>query len=834
MKQKHLCVWIGIAAMAFGVVARVEAKTRKGDKFLKEGKAAELRQDWDAAVVSYQQAFDEDPSDTAYIIAIRHARFESGQKHVDVAQKLRSDGKLSEALAEFQKALIADPSSAIAIQEIKRTRTMIEDGAKPGAKTEDRGLSPSDREKKNVQERVESMLAPPELKPVTMPPMFKINNQPVKVLFDTVGAVGHINVVYDSGLQPNPARYNVNLEGQSIDQALDYIALLTHTFWKPITANAIFVTDDNVTKRRDYEDEVVKVFYITNATSVQEFTEIATAIRTVAEIRRVFTYNAQKAMIVRDTVDKVALAEKLVHDLDKPKSEVVVDLIVMQANSDRTRDLAATLASLGSSGLSPGVNVPVNFGSTTTTDSNNGGTPTTTGSTIPLSRIPHLSINQFNATLPGAILNAILGDNRTKVLDSPQVRASDGMKVTLKVGSRIPYATGSFQPGVGSVGVSPLVSTQFNYADVGVTVDLTPQVHSADEVTLHVEVTVSSLLSYTNLGGIQQPIIGQNANTADLRLREGEVNILGGLSQLQTTDNTSGIPGLVNIPVLGKYLFGANHMEKQDSELLIALIPHIVRTPDYTAENLRGIFAGNDTTVKINYAPKPDGVAQDGAAPSAAADLTPAAASQAAGLAPASAPVPAPGSAPGQNPAQSQTGTPPAVQQAIAQLLSQPGIAPQGSPSSSASQPGAAPQGAGSGLQVLFMPASIQASVSAPVMVNVQVANVADLFSASPIRIKFDPTQLRLNEIAPGPLFSGDGGRLTSVKDIRNDTGEAMLTVTRLPGSAGVSGSGSIATLNFTAVGSGASNIEVTELGLKNSQMQPLAAKLVALPVKVQ
>ena len=118
-------------------------------------------------------------------------------------------------------------------------------------------------------------------------------------------------------------------------QAFDYLAMLTHTFWKPISANAIFVTEDNPTKRRDYEDEVVKMFYVTNATSVQEFQEIATAIRTVADIRRVFTYNAQKAMIVRGTVDAVALAEKLVHDLDKPKSEVVIDVIVMQANSDR-------------------------------------------------------------------------------------------------------------------------------------------------------------------------------------------------------------------------------------------------------------------------------------------------------------------------------------------------------------------------------------------------------------------------------------------------------------------------------------------------------------------
>ena len=389
------------------------------------------------------------------------------------------------------------------------------------------------------------------------------------------------------------------------------------------------MAEDNVTKRRDYEDDVVKVFYVTNATSVQEFQEIATAIRTVAEIRRVFTYNAQRAMIVRDTVDKVALAEKLVHDLDKPKSEVVVDVMVMEVNSERTRDLAATIASAGTAGL----NVPINFapsGTTTTTTTGgtgNSGTPstpttTTTGNTITLNRLGRISSRDFSATLPGGLLQAMLSDSRTKVLNNPQVRASDGQKVTLKIGNRIPYATGSFQTNTAAA----LVSTQFNYADVGVNIDMTPQVHSADEVTLHIEVTVSSVQQYINIGGISQPVIGQRSNIADIRLREGEVNILGGLSQSQDSTTLSGIPGLVNIPVLGR-LLGSDHNDKIRAELMIALVPHIVRTPDYTAENLRGIYAGTDQVVKINYAAKPGGtvgtVLQPGAPPASASAAAP-------------------------------------------------------------------------------------------------------------------------------------------------------------------------------------------------------------------
>ena len=337
---------IALLAVVFAsATLPVEARTKKGDKLLKEGKAVEARGDWDNALELYEQALDQDPSDTGYLLAMRRARFEAGQKHVDQGKKLREQGKLEEAVGEFQKALVADPSSAIAIQELRRIQDQLNAPPSAGQRPDDRGLTPAERSRRDSDEKVDSMLELPALKPTTqMIPTLKINNQQPKVLFETVGRLAGINIIFDSTFNPPARGYNVDLMNTGVDQSFDYLALLTHTYWKPITENAIFVTEDNVTKRRDYEDNVVKVFYITNATSVQEFQEIATAIRTVAEIRRVFTYNAQRAMIVRDTADKVALAEKLVHDLDKPKAEVVVDVIVMEANSQRTRDLAATIA----------------------------------------------------------------------------------------------------------------------------------------------------------------------------------------------------------------------------------------------------------------------------------------------------------------------------------------------------------------------------------------------------------------------------------------------------------------------------------------------------------
>jgi general secretion pathway protein D len=492
MNRKHLRVGERLRALLCVLLllmplgAPLQAKD-KGDKDFKAAEAAATKNDWDKALTLYMSALDKNPNNLAYTIGMRRARFQAGQMHVNRGQKLRTDGKVEDAMAEFQKAIIADPSSSIAIQEMRRTQTLLDEkkGLKPGANPSESNLTPAERERRASDRKVASIEGPPQLKPIVgVIQTIKINNQPPKVLYETIGKMAGINVVFDSQFTAPSRNSNVDIANMPIEQAFDYLAMLTHTFWKPISPNTIFVAEDNVTKRRDYEDEVVKVFYVTNVTSVQEFQEIATTIRTVAEIRRVFTYNAQKALIVRGTADQVALTEKLIHDLDKPKSEVVIDVIVMQVNSQYSRSLAATIASGGTAGLQQAISflpTTTNTGTTTTiTDPTTGittttSTPTTTGAatttttagTVPLSQIGHLSINQFSTSLPGAILNAVMSDARTKTMNKPQVRASDGMKVELIIGQRIPYATGSFSSGVSvSSSVSPLVSTQFNYADV--------------------------------------------------------------------------------------------------------------------------------------------------------------------------------------------------------------------------------------------------------------------------------------------------------------------------------------------------------------------------------
>ncbi len=791
-------------ALALVLLCPLALDGRTKNKLLALAQAAEDHKDYDQALTLYNQGLAKDPSNPAFQLGAVRAKFEAGQAHAERGMRLRQQGQLDQALAEFQKAFSIDPASTIALQEMRVTMKMIED-AKNKPESE-RTLTPADEARAEMVRKLRSIEGVPELKPIQRQiATLKMNNQPPRVLYETVGKLAGVNVIFDPQFQPNVKNANLDISNTNLEDALDYVALLTHTFWKPITSNAIFVTDDNPTKRRDYENVAVKTFYLQNPTTPTEFQEIVTAVRTVSDCRRMYTTNALNAIVARCTVDQLALVEKLIHDLDKPKPEVVVDMMVLSVNTTKTRDLAMGLSN--GSGVS-GLNLPVTFtprnpvvingggsgsnsnlyyysngtyapcasnpsacGSTSTT-----GTGTTTGTSgaIALGGLAHLGINDFSINLPGALLQAELSQSDTRVLQSPEVRVSDGMKATLNIGSRIPYASGSYQPGIGGVGVNPLVQTNFQYADVGVNLILQPHVHGDGEVTMHIEVDISSVASYTNFGGLSQPVIAQQKNTADLRVKDGEVSILGGLVQNQDTNSNTGIPGVSNIPVLGKFFLSGSHKEKDRQQLLIALVPHVVRTNSLSDLDLRGIAAGTDTDVKVKYAPP--------------AETAPPVGTQPAATQPAETPSPA---------------TP------------QPAAAPAGPPRAS------------------FMPGTVTVHVGNPVVPTLQVDNVTDLASAI-VHIKWDPKVLRLNAITPGAFLSMDGQQVNAPMDIRNDAGEATVNLTRLPGAGGVNGSGSLSSFSFTAIAPGTTRISVTDFGPMNSKQEAIQMTPPSVAVTVQ
>src|SRR6202140_1328017 len=566
-----------------------------------KGQDAEARQQYEAAYNFFKQAYDLKPKDLRYRTAFERLRFEAAATIVHNGQKLRDDGKLDDAVAEFQKALEIDPSLFIARQELNRTMKMINDQRNPPPQA---AGPPAGLERK-----VHDATGPVELAPISnIPITVKMLTTKSDVVYRTVGQLAGVNVLFDPDYTARVI--NVDLNGVTLEEALEITALESKTFWRAVTQNTIFVAQDNPAKRKELEQSVLKTFYLSNLSQPTELQDVVNAIRAVLDVQRVQQLLSQNALVVRGTPDQIALAEKLVEDLDKARPEVIVDIAIMQVSKGRSPTL----------GLSPPTSATVtlqnNLNTTTTTTgtttSGTGGTTTSGGSAngLNLNTLGNLNATDFQVTIPSANLSAVMNNSDTKLIQNPQIRALDGQKASLKIGDRVPVATGSFQPGIGGVGINPLVNTQFQYLDVGVNIDITPHVHSNGEVTLRITMDVSAVTGQSNIGGI-----GQRKIEHEIRLKDGEANLLGGIMEDQQTKSLAGIPGLAQIPIL-KYLFGQTTQDHSENEINFAIVPHIIRGADMNEFNQRAIDIGTATTIELRHVSKPQAAPAQPASPS--------------------------------------------------------------------------------------------------------------------------------------------------------------------------------------------------------------------------
>jgi len=751
--------------MVLVAVAVFVAGCPKDKQDYKAARHAVDLKDYDAAVDYYLKATKSDPHNVNYKIGLDQSRFEAGAAHVQKGLKLRDKGDLQGAVSEFQRAQIMDPSSTAADQELKRTLGMIAEKAQ-ASEVPDQPLM------ENGQPGLAS--APPELKPLSRAPINLRMSNDIKVVFDTIGKLAGLTVIYDPDLQAR--RISVDLSNVTLEQALDIVSLQSKGFWKPVTENIIMIVPDNTQKRRDYEEQVVRTFYLSNVAIAQDLTEITTGLRQLLDLKRIQQVNAQNAIIIRDTPDKIALAEKIIRDIDKAKPEVIIQMEVLQARTDKLRNL----------GILPGQSASIAINPNATTTNNSSGTGTNTGSntapgTVSLSQLTHLNQNDVVLTLPGATANFVLTDTSTKIIDNPEIRAIDGQPAKLRVGDRVPVATGSFQAGVG-VGstagagfVNPLVNTQFQYIDVGVNVDITPHVHANRDISLKVSVEVSSVTGQSTIGGIQQPIISQRKIEHEIRLKEGEVSILGGLFERVDTKTLNGWPGLANVPIM-RYLFSTDNVERQENENLIVLIPRIVRMPDWTRANLRAIYSGTESY---------PGVKREMDIKTPVANPNP------------QAPVPQPT----QNPV-----APDAVLPAT---------------QTPAANTPAVPQAQTSGPRIHFEPATLNLAPGQTATIGVVVENVNDLFSV-PMLLQYNQAIISVEEVRHGGFLSGGTQEIALVQRVDKEHGQAIISATRQPNTPGVNGTGTLLGVVVKALAPGVTNLSIVQVNAKDSQQRPI------------
>jgi general secretion pathway protein D len=752
------------AVLLLVVIAILPAIADKAKNLYLKGQDAEARQNYEAAYEFYKQAFDLKPRDLRYRASSDRLRFKAAATIVHRGQLLRDDGKLQDALVEFQKAMQIDPSLFIAQQEYKRTLQMINNATNPPPQA----AGPPG----SLQRKIREAGGPVELAAISNVPITVKLTEDSKVIFQTIGQLAGINVLFDPDYTSR--RIKVELNGVTLEEALEITALSSKTFWRPVTANTIFVAQDNPAKRKELEQSVLKTFYLSNLSAPTELQDVVNAIRAVLDVQRVQQLLSQNALVVRGTPDQIALAEKLVEDLDKARPEVIIDIAVMQVSKDKSRTLGFSPPTSATVALQSNINTTTpttTAGSTTTTNSSS-----STGG-LNLNTLGNLNATDFQVTIPSANLSAVMGDSDTKLIQNPQIRALDGQKASLKIGDRVPVATGSFQPGIGGVGINPLVNTQFQYLDVGVNIDITPHVHSGREITLKITMDISSVTGQSSIGGISQPIIGQRKIEQEIRLKDGEANILGGMLEDQRTKSLSGIPGLAQIPIL-KYLFGQTQQDHSESEIVFAIVPHIIRGTDVNEMNQRPIDIGTANTVVLRHVtPPPLPVAPPNQAP----------------IAPAGPP-----------PTNQTPGTPlPAGQ----------------SPNQAAN--------------FLFDPGQITAVKGNTFAVNLLISGAQNVYSV-PVQLNYDPAKLQLVNVSNGNFLSQDGQAVALVHREDDTTGTLQITATRPPGASGVSGQGTVVTMTFQAKASGQTPLTITRGGARDPSQQAITVNGAQASVTVQ
>lgn len=783
--------------------------SRKARKLYKQGRAAELSGQYDDAFKLYSLASRESPADSRFSLAERRMRFVAGQAHVDAGVGLRKQGRYEDALAEFERAIAVDPASSVAAQEHRRTLGMIEGRDRAGTES---GLPPEalesalEAERYERAQRVGSITQPPDLEPLSNQPINLMLNEQAKVVFETIGKLAGINMLFDPDFSDR--RIEIEIRNATLPEALDYVALLAKAFWKPISHNTVMVLDDNPNKRREYEDEVVKTVYLTNLSTPQDLSEVSTAIRGILDIRRMFTVNSMSAIVIRSTRAKVAIAEKIIHDMDKPRPEVIIDVLVLETSKSSTRTLGFTPLSSGGKGLQ----FPITFSGTA------GGGDAAAG--LALSRLGDVGMGSWATTLPGFQLTALFSNSETVLLQSPRLRAADNHQADLRIGDRIPIATGSFQPGVGGVGINPLVNTQFTYTDVGVNVALTPKIHANREVSMHVSIEISNVRDFVDIGGISQPVIGQRTIEHDIRIHEGEASVIGGLNQSQIFKTKAGVPFLGELPIIGR-LFSDEDVQRTESEILLVLVPHIVRMPGIEESNLRTIATGTEQKFELRYAQvgngKPALPPLDEPSVEVAAAANPSAGDPSD---PEPTPRPAPGPVrPGPDPSvPGQDRAAPAVEPVAEERPSTVDGAQQ------------SPQGP----RLFVEPPAIGLGVGQEVTVSLMVGDAVQLVSM-PMRIQYDREKLRLTRIEKGPFLAGaDASDIIFSRSIRHANGLAAVNISRFRGAGGADGEGELVSLTFEGLAPGSSQLRVFPTAPRDASNTALRVAPLELEVTVQ
>lgn len=552
-------------------------------RYSRQAEEAMKGDNWDAAVYYLLEALAADPGNIKLKMDLQRARTRAAEEHFRRGMGFKEAGELARARTELELAVQLDPTHQYAETELAKVRKDLEILVQEG------GAAKLEQAKKAAREM---KVKPPILTPETAEPMTLAFPNPVNVkdIYNAIGKAFGFNVLYDPRLKDT--KLAIELKNVTAKQALDNVVQAAQHFYKVLDEKTIIVVEDTPQNRRDYEDLVVKTFFLSNA----EVKDINNMIRTLIDARRVATNEQLNALVIRDTADKVAIAERLIAANDKSKAEVLVSVELLQVDSSKLRDIGASLSSYS---------YPITIDPSRIT-----GAPDKTR--IPLPRLDDITRSMWGVVVPNVTINLIKSAGQAETLAQPELRITEGEKGSVVIGDRVPIPTTTFNTSQ-TVGGNIVPITAFQYQDVGIKINVEPRVHHNNEITLKLEVEVSELGESVEVGpGQRQPKIGTRTIKSVIRLKDGETSLLAGLLRYSKRESKSGLPWLSDLPVVGG-LFRSTQHDFKKTDLILTLTPHIIRNPDITEEDLAPLWVGTETRVTIfGSAPRVQGPAELG------------------------------------------------------------------------------------------------------------------------------------------------------------------------------------------------------------------------------
>ncbi len=530
-----------------------------GHRGYRQAKIAEQFGNWDEAVLQYLKLVDEFPHNIPYRTGLLRAKIKASQVHFEKAKKLQDAGAHERALYEYEQAVQLDPTNQYAQVEYAKLREAVASA--------DRGI-PSDQTLEELKAKNRGTRPqPPVLNPRSREPISLDFPKPVSVfnIYRALGKAFGINILFDPKLRDQ--QIAIELQDVVAQDALEILMRTANHFYKVLDEHTLIVAEDNPQNRRNYEDLVIQTFFLSNA----EVKDVMTMLRSLVGAKNVAANDQLNAIVLRDTADKVKVAERIIATNDKSRGEVVIDVELLQINTSKLRELGVSLDQ---------------YRVTQTLDPN----------PIRASDLEFINQGNWILSLPSFVYDFVKNSSEAQLLASPQVRISDGEQATLHIGDRVPIPVTTFNTAQ-TLGSNIVPITSFQYQDVGIRLDLEPRIHHNKEISLKLTVEVSNLSGFVEgTLGQRQPIIGTRTIESTIRLKNGETNFLAGLIRSDETNRDTGVPGLSEVPILGR-LFARKSTDNQRTDLVLTMTPHIVRTPDITEEDLLPIWVGTEANI---------------------------------------------------------------------------------------------------------------------------------------------------------------------------------------------------------------------------------------------